>query len=65
MKGLGNGVVVNYISRYNYGTAFMEDFDETIHSVKDRTLDEVRRVPVVKDQIDWFCLRVSSVSIPP
>ena len=59
MKGLGNDIVLNYKSRYNYGTVFMEDFDERIHLAIDRETDDVRNIPIAKNQMDWFLLKAS------
>jgi hypothetical protein len=61
MKGLGSDVVLNYISRYNYGTTFVEEFDERTHLPNDRDTDNVMTVPIAKNLMQWF-LKKASIS---
>ena len=56
MKGLGNDVILNYRSRYNCGMVFMGDLDERIHLAIDREIDDVRNIPIAKNQMEWFLL---------
>ena len=61
MKGLGSDVVLNYISRYNYGTTFVEEYDERTHLPNDRDTDNVMTVPIAKNLMQWF-LKKASIS---
>jgi hypothetical protein len=55
---LGNELVVNHISKYNYGTSCREDFNKGVHLAIDRKMDEIRKVYVAKNQMRWFLKRV-------
>jgi hypothetical protein len=59
LRGLGNQLVVNHISKYNYGITCAPDFQEGYHLEVDRVADAVRQVPVAKNQMRWFLHRVS------
>lgn len=56
MKGLGRQLVVNHISKYNYGVLCSQDFDEKKH-LKDKAFNSTRGIWEVVQQVDWFLRR--------
>jgi hypothetical protein len=59
LKGLNCELVVNHISKYNYGVLNDPTFDPAKHLEKDKKMSETRHILVAKDQMKWFLYRVS------
>ena len=58
LKGLGYDVVVNHISKYNYGFAFDAHFVRGKHQKEDREYRELPGIWVARDQMKWFLAKV-------
>jgi hypothetical protein len=58
LKGLGHDLVVNHVSKYNYGLLCNEPFVEGKHLQKDRVFLELPRIWVARDQMEWFLDKV-------
>jgi hypothetical protein len=59
LKGLGNDLVVNHISKFNYGCVHGQEFIENFHLPVDRKYHKVRCVWIADNQMRWFLHRVS------
>lgn len=59
MRGLGHQLVVNHISKYNYGIANSVPFDQNKHNIKDRKFDATLGYWAAKNQMRWFLTRVT------
>jgi hypothetical protein len=58
LKGLGNDLVVNHISKYSYGCVYAPEFIENEHLKEDRFWDEIRCVWKADNQLRWFLNKV-------
>jgi hypothetical protein len=58
LKGLGNEVVVNHITKYHYGISYNPSFKEGRHQESDRYIDEIENVPRARSQMAWFLNKV-------
>jgi hypothetical protein len=58
LKGLGNEVVVNHITKYHYGISYSPYFKEGKHQESDKYIDVTENVPRARDQMAWFLNKV-------
>lgn len=59
LRGHGNDIVINHISKYNYGCSFRPEFVNGKHLEQDRNYDELLGYDVAENQIRWFLNRVT------
>jgi hypothetical protein len=64
LKGLGNEVVVNHITKYHYGISYSPYFREGKHQENDKYIDEVENVPRARNQMTWFLNKVRVWVVP-
>jgi hypothetical protein len=58
MKGLGEERVLNHVSRFNYGTPFVDKPEEHIQPSLDSELQDNRSIPSSVHRMDWFLKKV-------
>ncbi|KAH6674763.1 hypothetical protein B0J14DRAFT_652947 [Halenospora varia] len=62
LKGLGNDLVVNHVSKYNYGIATHVPFDKERHTEEDRVYRRLPEIWVAKDQMIWFLKKGDNIT---
>jgi hypothetical protein len=60
IKGLDKDVVVNYVSRYNYGVVFPVNPGDQSYAEADREVDDAYKVTDARSLVQWILLRASS-----
>lgn len=58
MKGLGHDAVLNHVSRFNYGTPFVDKPEEHIQPLLDQELQDNHKILSTAHKMDWFLKKV-------
>lgn len=58
MKGLGDETVLNHVSRFNYGTPFVDKPEEHIQPSIGGEPQDTYNIPSTAHKMDWFLKKV-------